>query len=113
MNSELSGALSSVYGGLLIVGGVIGWYRGSYASLIAGGGSGVVVVLLESAYDGGSNGSVLVPLLQTSLSGLLAYTMGGRWASSGKMMPAGLVTLLSAAMLLLYAARTVAAVSKR
>ncbi|GAA5836087.1 hypothetical protein JCM9279_002189 [Rhodotorula babjevae] len=91
-NDTLFGFASS---GLIALGGLLGFVkRGSYASLIAGSGSGALLgygVQLQRANP--ANVQLLV-----SVSALLAMVMGMRFIRGRKFMPAGLVTLLSLAL---------------
>lgn len=103
-------AMSYVYGALLIVGGAIGASKGSTASLVAGGGSGLAVLVSEAVLAGGlaaagSGARTVVEVAQLALAGMLTYVMGNRFAASGKFMPAGMVAALSAALAVAYAAR--------
>ena len=78
-------------GGLIIVGGAVGYLRkGSKASLAAGLtagslllGSSYLIAKTDNVYEG--------HLLATGTSGLMALAMGKRYLASGKFMPAGLV----------------------
>lgn len=83
-------------GGLVIVGGAIGYLkRGSKVSLLAGltfgsmlVGSGIMISG-DKQYEGHA--------LATGASGIMALAMGQRFMSTGKFMPAGLVATLGAA----------------
>jgi uncharacterized membrane protein (UPF0136 family) len=83
-------------GGLVMAGGVYGYFKkGSTPSLIAGltvgsvlVGSGYLIAATDHVYHG--------HCLATATSGLLALAMGGRFASTGKFMPAGMVATLGA-----------------
>lgn len=88
-----------IFAALTIAGGVMGYAKaGSMASLIAGGVSGLLVlvaaVLLKS--------NVVAGLV---LGGVVALALVGRFApaffSGGKFMPAGLMAILSAIALVL------------
>lgn len=96
------------YAGLLALGGLMGYSKGSVASLAGGAGSGLIVAGLEyAAARGGGSPDVLSALsaAQVLVASGLAYTMGSRFANSGKFMPAGLVATMSAAMVLVFASR--------
>ncbi|WRT64879.1 uncharacterized protein IL334_001815 [Kwoniella shivajii] len=88
-----------VYAALLAVGGLIGGLRrGSKVSLIAGLGSS-----LAAAYGAdrvSKNSTDVLPALITSSA--LFLLMGYRYTKSGKFMPAGLVTVLSALVSIRY-----------
>jgi len=99
---------SYVYAGLLAAGGLMGFSKGSTASLIGGAGSGLVVAALEYAAARGSPSPDVASALsgaQVLVASGLAYTMGSRFANGGKFMPAGLVASMSAVMVLVFAAR--------
>lgn len=91
---------SYVYGGLLITGGLIGAAKGSTVSLIAGGGVGASIIALQAL----GGGAQLARGVQTVLSSVVLYNMAQRFRASGKFMPAGMVSALSAAYVLLNAA---------
>ena len=84
-------------GGLVIIGGTVGYLRkGSKASLISGLavgslllGSGYMIAKTDQVYEG--------HLLASGASGVMALAMGQRFMSTGKFMPAGLVATLGAA----------------
>lgn len=83
-----------IFGLLTIVGGVIGYVKaGSTASLIAGGISGVV--LLAAAFL--LQGNVALGLI---IAGVVSIVLAARFIpnfmQTGKVMPAGLMALLSA-----------------
>ncbi|GAA5823770.1 hypothetical protein JCM10212_000879 [Sporobolomyces blumeae] len=75
---------------LISLGGVIGFVkRSSIASLVAGGGSGALLAYGVNARN---------PKLVTGVATMLLFVMGSRFVKSGKFMPAGLVTVLSAGL---------------
>lgn len=81
----------NVYGALLILGGSIGYARKqSVPSLVGGGGTGLLVLFLTQS--GVEQNKLALQLV----TGLLFIGMAFRTFKSGKFMPAGLVTLLSA-----------------
>lgn len=88
-------------GGLVAVGGVIGYVRkGSTMSLVAG----MVVgsLFFTSAYliatpSASSSTIFRGHVLAATTSGILAVGMGQRYMKTNKIMPAGLVALLGAA----------------
>ncbi|BGP14603.1 hypothetical protein JCM10213_001950 [Rhodosporidiobolus nylandii] len=83
--------------GLIAVGGLMGFLkRGSVASLVAGGGSGAVL-----AYGVKTGDARLV----VGVAAVLLVVMGMRFARGRKFMPAGLVSLLSLALLYRFGKR--------
>ncbi|GAM21455.1 hypothetical protein SAMD00019534_046300 [Acytostelium subglobosum LB1] len=84
--------LTFIYALLLVLGGVIGYLKaGSTMSLVMGVASGAAVAycaMLENRKLGNQ-------LILVIASGLLVF-MGMRFYNSGKFMPAGLVTVMSA-----------------
>lgn len=104
LRMTISSTLSYGYGALLIIGGLIGAAKGSVASLVASGASAAVILGLEQFVShktfGGPAGAFQ---LVTSL--VLTIVMYNRWDKSGKFMPAGLVTILSAVLSAVYGAR--------
>ncbi|XP_069676461.1 transmembrane protein 14C [Periplaneta americana] len=94
--------LSFAYAATVATGGIVGYARaGSIPSL----GAGLLFgsILCYGAYQSSQNPNNYMVLLGTS--GTLAGLMGYRFYNSGKFMPAGLVTILSVAMVLRLAAR--------
>jgi uncharacterized membrane protein (UPF0136 family) len=87
-----------VYGVLMLVGGYMGSRAGSKVSLIAGGGSAVLLIgawLLTFAYrDGGLWVGTVVTLL-------LCVTLGRRLAVTRKFMPSGMLLGVSVLVLAL------------
>jgi uncharacterized membrane protein (UPF0136 family) len=84
-------------GGLVMVGGVYGyWKKGSTPSLVAG--LTIGSLLLGSGYMIATNTDRMYEAhcLATATSGLMAVAMGGRFVSTGKFMPAGMVATLGA-----------------
>ena len=97
---------SVVYGVLLIAGGAMGYAKsGSTASLVAGAGSGVAVLLLEWALGAFPRYRAPISVGQCLIAGALFWLMGNRFVASHKVMPAGLVAGLSGGLLVGYAAR--------
>ena len=94
-NSPGSAHLNFTLGGLVLVGGAMGYLRkGSMISLVAGMtfgglliGSGVLITNGES-FKGHS--------LAAGCTGLMTVAMGQRFVSTGKFMPAGMVACLGA-----------------
>lgn len=89
-----SAHLNLSLGGLVLVGGAMGYVRkGSKASLMAGItfgslllGSGFLIARTDNVYEG--------HLLATGASGVMAAAMGQRFVATQKFMPAGLVAVL-------------------
>ena len=94
---------SYAYASLLLIGGLAGAAKGSVASLIAAGGAAATLVTLEAF--GAKAAPVAAGVAQTLVAGGLCAMMGTRFAASGKVMPAGLVTVISGVMVIVYAAR--------
>ena len=89
------------YGSILIIGGIIGYMKGSAVSLVMGCGLGLLVMGLANktmaAHKAGKGyqhyeiGNLLVTLVVTG-------AMYNRYNKTGAMMPSGGVCILSAAM---------------
>ncbi|GAA5832821.1 hypothetical protein JCM5353_008345 [Sporobolomyces roseus] len=93
-NDQIFGLVSAA---LISLGGLIGFIkRSSYASLVAGGWSGVTL-----AYGVHQREDRLV----TGVAALLFVVMGNRFIRSKKFMPAGLVVLLSSGLLWRFGSR--------
>lgn len=92
-----------VYGMLMILGGLMGARAGSRVSLVAGAGSGVLLLVAWGITRSNMSAGLWMGEL---ISLLLAVTFGARLARTRKVMPAGvlLVTSVIAFLLLLYAA---------
>ncbi|XP_018564550.1 transmembrane protein 14 homolog [Anoplophora glabripennis] len=91
-----------IYAGAVAAGGIFGYYRaGSIPSLAAGllFGSALAYGAYEVSKDS-SNYSV-----QLATSSILAGIMGYRFYNTGKIMPAGVVCLLSVAMIVRIAGK--------
>ena len=108
------------FGAIVALGGLMGYAKaGSVASLMAGGGSGVVALLLGwkhlSAYNSKKKGEISAAAYSSTtrmttgaslvLTSVLGYSMGKRYQSGGKFMPAGLITYLAASTAVICAAR--------
>ena len=83
-----------VFGLLTIVGGVIGYVKaGSTASIIAGAISGIALIAAALLLSGN-------PALGLIIAGVVSIALAARFipafAKTGKMMPAGLMAVLSA-----------------
>jgi uncharacterized membrane protein (UPF0136 family) len=97
MSGKIPGGahLNLTFGGLVIVGGCIGYLRkGSRISLIAGLsmgslllGSGYMIAKTDYVYEG--------HVLASTTSGILSIAMGRRYLQTMKFMPAGVVATLS------------------
>jgi uncharacterized membrane protein (UPF0136 family) len=89
--------LNLTLGGLVTVGGIIGYVKkGSVPSLVAGIGigsmllgSGYLIAKTDKVFEGFALGS--------TSSALLAIGMGQRYVATSKMMPAGVVSILGIA----------------
>jgi len=80
------------YGALVAIGGLVGYSKaGSIPSLLSGLGFGGL-----AAFAGYTRNYLLL----LGISAILLCVMGSRFYNSGKFMPAGLVALLSLAVLL-------------
>jgi uncharacterized membrane protein (UPF0136 family) len=85
-----------VYGALVLVGGVIGYARAkSIPSFVSGLVFGTALILVGYGIRQGHARDVFVA---SGLAGLLAVIMGVRFAKTKKFMPAGMLTILSAAV---------------
>ncbi|XP_039130175.1 protein FATTY ACID EXPORT 5-like [Dioscorea cayenensis subsp. rotundata] len=94
------------YGLLVLVGGVAGYLRkGSITSLAGGVGAGIVLLLAGfvslKAFEKRRN-SFFSLILETACALALTYVMGQRYLQTSKIMPAGLVALISAVMTAFY-----------
>lgn len=87
-----------VYAGIVALGGIVGYLKaGSTASFIAGVGSGFVAALgafNSNFYVLAGKLGVMLNCSFSGISGLLTAAMGFRFYNSGKVVPAGLVTVL-------------------
>lgn len=92
--------------GLLALGGVTGYVvSGSSESLLAGLGSATIIAMCAYAsLQHYHKGLLCRPATAISLvmSSLLVYAMAKRYQSTGKVMPAGIVAILSAIMSAFY-----------
>jgi uncharacterized membrane protein (UPF0136 family) len=82
-----------IFGLLTIVGGVIGYVKaGSTASIIAGGISGIALIIAAFLLPGNV-------VLGLAIAGVVSILLAGRFIpafmSTGKVMPAGLMAILS------------------
>lgn len=109
--STIRVGLAVIYGIVLIVGGIIGYFKtGSLISGIMGSLSGLAVIGLEYAFLTGirskSDSSVSsICIAQAAVAGILVVAMGFRYFKTGKFMPAGLVLSLSFFMGFVYMTR--------
>ena len=80
-----------IYGVLLILGGLMGYIKAkSVPSLVAGGVCGVIALLLGYYYTWH-----FAPHAALLLALLLIFMMGKRYLNSRKVIPAGLIVVLS------------------
>lgn len=94
------------YGVAVTIGGLVGYLRkGSMVSLAGGLGTGLMLLLAGQmslkAFEKRRN-SYFAIFLQTVCSSALTWVMGQRYLTTSKIMPAGIVTLISAMMTLFY-----------
>ena len=91
----------AIYAALILIGAGMGFKAGSKASLIAGGSSGLLLLVAYLV----SRAHLKIGLW---LGAVLAFAIGGgmvgRWISTGKLFPAGATAILSAVafVLLVY-----------
>ena len=91
---SLSLAALTVYGLLLFIGAYFGWKAGSRISLISGTTSGVITLLgVYLAQSEPTRGYAILTLV----SGILSITFLMRWVKTRKMMPSGMLLLMSLA----------------
>jgi len=96
------------YGGLLVIGGLLGYAKGSRVSLIAGTLSGCTIMglgywsLLTYRENGGSTNRSSV-VAQAVIALALGLAMNKRYQASKKWMPAGMISLVSGLMFAFYA----------
>ncbi|XP_044471635.1 protein FATTY ACID EXPORT 2, chloroplastic-like [Mangifera indica] len=97
MGMSLSQTLTMGYAALVGVGGLMGYLkRGSQKSLIAGG---VSASVLYYVYTELPSKPVLASSIGLGVSGVLSAVMGSRFKNSGKVFPAGVVSLVSLVMM--------------
>jgi len=85
-----------IYGSLVLVGGVMGWVKAkSVPSLVSGLAFGAALIFVGYGIKLGHRNDVIAAMV---IAGLLAVIMGARFARSKKFMPAGLVAILSVAV---------------
>ncbi|KAH7437690.1 hypothetical protein KP509_05G084300 [Ceratopteris richardii] len=94
------------YGFVIVLGGLIGFLRkGSSTSLMGGGAAGALLLLAGymslQAFKKHEN-SYFALLLETGVSVALTWVMGQRYLASGKIMPAGMVAIISGLMAAFY-----------
>lgn len=88
--------LTLAYAILVGVGGIMGFAKsGSSKSLMAGGGS---ASILYYVFLNLPSNPVLASAIGLGISGLLLFIMGSRYLESGKVFPAGVVSLFSLVM---------------
>ncbi|XP_068668084.1 protein FATTY ACID EXPORT 6-like [Aristolochia californica] len=98
--------LTIPYGLIVLAGGVMGYLkRGSTASLAGGAGSGILLLIagiLTLKASGKRKNSYFGMILETVVAVVLTSVMGQRYIQTSKIMPAGVVTGLSALMTAFY-----------
>ncbi|CAM6043437.1 unnamed protein product [Sphagnum compactum] len=93
---SLSQKLTLTYAALVGVGGVIGFFKtGSNKSLLAGGGSALVLYYVYLTLP---HNPFLASAIGLGISSMLLIVMGSRFKNSGKVFPAGVVSLFSLIM---------------
>jgi uncharacterized membrane protein (UPF0136 family) len=93
---SLSQKLTLAYAALVGVGGVIGFFKtGSNKSLLAGGGSALVLYYVYLTLP---HNPFLASAIGLGISSMLLIVMGSRFKNSGKVFPAGVVSLFSLIM---------------
>ncbi|XP_021758895.1 protein FATTY ACID EXPORT 5-like [Chenopodium quinoa] len=95
------------YGFVLVLGGLIGYAKkGSLASLGGGAGAGLLLILAGylslNAFKKRKN-SYFALILETVTATGLTYVMGQRYMETSKIMPAGVIAMISAFMTAFYA----------
>ncbi|KAJ0089516.1 hypothetical protein Patl1_13720 [Pistacia atlantica] len=96
MGMSMSQKLTLGYAALVGVGGLMGYLKsGSQKSLLAGG---VSALLLYYVYTELPTKPVLASSIGLGLSAALLVVMGSRFKKSGKLFPAGVVSLVSLVM---------------
>ncbi|XP_052179161.1 protein FATTY ACID EXPORT 5-like [Diospyros lotus] len=90
------------YGLILVCGGLFGYARkGSTASLAGGVGTGLLLLLagyLSLRAFGKRTNSYLALILETVCAAMLTWVMGQRYSQTSKIMPAGIIAVISALM---------------
>ncbi|KAK9840844.1 hypothetical protein WJX81_008553 [Elliptochloris bilobata] len=98
--------LTLPYAALLALGGLMGFLtKGSVPSLLGGLGSAAVLATCgQASLSRYHQGALCRPATAASLAVAAALTvvMFRRWQATGKFMPAGLVAVLSGAMVIFY-----------
>lgn len=93
---SLSQKLTLAYAALVGVGGIMGFAKsGSNTSLVAGGGS---ALILYYVFLNLPTKPIMSSIIGLGISGLLLFVMGSRYSESGKVFPAGVVSLYSLVM---------------
>ena len=91
---EIAQLALAVFGLLLILGGYFGWKAGSQVSLIMGLASGIIVLIAVCITR--SNPQLGFSIL-IAVSSLLSVVFLSRWAKTKKIMPSGMLFLMSLA----------------
>ncbi|KAK3266877.1 hypothetical protein CYMTET_24531 [Cymbomonas tetramitiformis] len=94
------------YGFIIALGGVMGFVmKGSTKSLMMGGGSGALLMILGffslTIWKSGKS-ALPVTIICTVLSSGLTAMMGKRWMMGAGMMPSGIIAIMSGIMVLFY-----------
>lgn len=90
---KIASLTAIIYGVLVAGGGLMGyWQAKSLASLIAGLGFGIAIVVCGWSM---TKGAVTATYATLALTVFLTLFFGYRFMSAGKFMPAGLMTILS------------------
>ncbi|KAG0555240.1 hypothetical protein M758_12G157300 [Ceratodon purpureus] len=93
---SMSQKLTLAYAILVGVGGIMGFAKtGSSKSLMAGGGS---ALILYYVFLNLPTKPIMSSIIGLGISGLLLFVMGSRYSESGKVFPAGVVSLYSLVM---------------
>ncbi|XP_026392570.1 protein FATTY ACID EXPORT 6-like [Papaver somniferum] len=94
------------YGLILVAGGLIGFAKkGSIASLAGGLGTGFLLLLagyISLIAFGKRKNSYFALILETVCAFVLTWVMGQRYMETSKIMPAGIVAVISAVMAAFY-----------
>lgn len=93
---SMSQKLTLAYALLVGVGGIMGFAKtGSSKSLLAGGGSAAILYYVFSNLP---TKPIMSSIIGLGISGLLLFVMGSRFSETGKVFPAGVVSLYSLVM---------------
>eukprot|EP00611_Tribonema_gayanum_P002526 TRINITY_DN1188_c0_g1_i1.p2 TRINITY_DN1188_c0_g1~~TRINITY_DN1188_c0_g1_i1.p2 ORF type:complete len:115 (+),score=6.75 TRINITY_DN1188_c0_g1_i1:78-422(+) len=102
----MEAAVTLVYGLVVALGGVMGYAsKGSLASLIAGGGGTLLMLMGICASNQQRSNKRVSPIwfqISFAVAATLIVAMGSRFMKSNKLMPAGLVAGISLVMCVYY-----------